>query len=362
MFAKNAPCRALRYSDELPENVVELFNDRHITFEEARNTPEPVMIGWCNPDDLSDGVVVNYAGALLTTGFVQYKRSVSAKALNFEVKEAMKKELELTGRKFLPRDRKKEIKEATKVRLLSRIPVQPSVTNIIIDQALKLVYVYSSSSAIIDEIRLLLEATCNLSAIYERTVVDFLPEESDMVDPEKFGEDFLTWLWYTNEVNSYATYANPSGDGLYDYSILPDEKIVVGNEFTGICSVNGDIREARNGIFNGKRVSKFSFILYMDSVSNPQGGRRIAACVLNKNLFFDRISFSQDLVQAAEDGNKDEAIVLFVNETTEHVYSFMQSAISEFCKIYFTGTWDKLQEEVWNWSRGDICLKAFADI
>ena len=361
MFSKNAPCRVLRYSEELPEDFAERVNKRCLTFEEARNTSEAVMLGWCNPDNLFDDNAMTYAGHLYVVGFVLYKRNVSSKALAYEVKRRAERELANTGKRFVSRERKKEIKEQVTVEFLSKTPVQPTITNVIIDPAKHLLYVYSSSNKVVDNVKQLFEVTAaNQTGVYERSAVDFIPPEEDLVDYEEYTENFLTWLWYTTETNSFKSYE--SGDDMQSaYSIVPDERIVVGDKDSGICSVNGDIREARNGIFNGKSVAKFSFSLVGDYQKGKTSGRMETSCMFNKDFFFNKIEFSIELFKDVVD-NREEYIAMYVHETTEHAYNFVATAVREFNKIYFTDEWKNLGREIWNWSRGDVCIKAFSDV
>lgn len=358
MFTKNAPCRVLRYTDELPEDFAKRINDRCLPFEQARETHEAVMFGWCNPDNLFDESALTYAGHLYVVGFVTYKRNVSSKAVAYEVKRRIENELDASGRKFMPRDRKKEIKEQVKINFLSKTPVQPTITNVIIDPVKRYIYVYSASSKVIDNIKLLFSATANCPSIgiYERSAIDFIPEEADLIDYEEYTSNFLTWLWYTTETNSFKSYqSNDSQQSIY--SIVPDEKIVVGDKQSGICSVNGDIREARNGVFNGKGVAKFSFAL----VGDYKTGRTETSCMFNKDFFFNKISFMVELYKDIID-NREEYIALYVHETTEHAYNFIATAVREFNTIYFSEEWGKLGREIWNWSRGDVCIRAFSDV
>ena len=60
--------------------------------------------------------------------------------------------------------------------------------------------------------------------------------------------------------------------------------------------------------------------------------------------------------------NREEYIALYVHETTEHAYNFIATAVKEFNAIYFTDEWSKLGREIWNWSRGDVCIRAFSDV
>lgn len=356
MFTKNAPCRVLRYSDELPEDFVKRVNERNISFEDAREAAEAVMFGWCNPDNLFDETALTYAGHLYVVGFVVYKRNVSSKAVTYEVKRRIEHELDASGRKFVSRERKKEIKAQVTIEFLRKTPVQPAITNVIIDPIKRNIYIYSASNKVVDSVKLLFEATTNCSSIFERSAVDFIPEEADLVDYEEYTENFLTWLWYTTETNSFKSYQ--SGDAIQStYSITPDERIVVGDKTSGICSVNGDIREARNGVFNGKGVAKFSFSL----VGDYKTGRTETSCMFNKEFFFNKIAFHLELFNGIAD-NREEYIALYVHETTEHAYNFIATAIREFNTIYFTDEWGKLGREIWNWSRGDVCIRAFSDV
>jgi hypothetical protein len=83
--------------------------------------------------------------------------------------------------------------------------------------------------------------------------------------------------------------------------------------------------------------------------------------MFNKEFFFNKIAFHLELFNGIAD-NREEYIALYVHETTEHAYNFIATAIREFNTIYFTDEWGKLGREIWNWSRGDVCIRAFSDV
>lgn len=116
---------------------------------------EGKAFGWCNIDDLTDtawAVSPPEKGEFMAFGLRVDTRKVPAPVLNLHLTEALRKEEEKAlaeGKDFSARKRKKELKEAIKAKLLSKVEPVPSQTDIAVSMDAGLVYVASTSSAVL---------------------------------------------------------------------------------------------------------------------------------------------------------------------------------------------------------------------
>lgn len=357
-FPKMTPFRVFRYNKDFSENYVDVFNNGIIT---DVNDPSyhgvETFGGWCNPDTGTGSAVV-YLGDRFEVGYVRYTRTVPAKALKFAVEKAVNNEKESTGGKVVSRARKREIKEQIKLRMLCSAPVQPTVFRVEINPSSMEITVFSASNTVLEEIKDKIRRDFDID-MYMETIVDHIPDD-DMVEIESVGEHFLTWLWYVSETDSFNTFEsikNPSKS----YTVSPDDRVVVGNTDTGKCSVSGDIREAKNGVFNGKGVTQFSFVLY--PASNMDGNHIPIPCVVNSGCLVDRVSFKGLPLSGKSEDSDAEADALMCLDTIEDVRDFIKSAFSRFWKSYSDAKeWQSLRREIWTWARGDVCIRAFEGV
>lgn len=356
-FPKMTPFRVFRYNKDFPENYVDIFNDGVIA---DVNDPSyhgmSTFGGWCNPDNERD-FVVNSLGEKFEVGYIRYVRSVPAKALKFAVDKAVKAEKIATGRP-VSRVRKRELKEMAKLRMLSEAPVQPSVTRIVVNPSAMEIIVFSSSNAVLEEIEFLMNKDFGLSMFME-TVVDYLPAD-DMVDVEGVGENFLTWLWYISETDSFNVFEG--GDKFFQrYTISPDDRVVVGNTSTGKCSVSGDIREAKNGVFNGKGVTQFSFVLYPSY--EDEDPHTPVPCTVNSGCLVDKISFKGLPLKDTTDEMDEEVNSILCIDAIDGVRDFLKRAFSRFWDEYSDlKKWESRKHEIWMWARGDVCIRSFEGV
>ena len=352
-FPRMTPFRVFRYSNEFPENFAETFNNGIIT-----DVNDPAYVGmehfggWCNPDDPTDkNSSVNYLGEKFEVGYVRYTRSVPAKALKFAVDEKVKKERMQSGR--VSRERKREIKDMYKNAMLREAPVQPSVTRIEVDPSRMEIIVFSSNNSVLEDIESRIVEDFGIK-VFGETLVDLIPGD-DMVEIEGVGEKFLTWLWYVSETDSFNTFEGCKTP-VTKYTISPDSRVIVGNADIGRCSVSGDIREAKNGVFNGKGVTQFSFVLY------PSGGVAIP-CVMNSGGFVDKVSFRGLPLSRGNAESDIEADALMCLDAIDEVRDFTKSAFHDFWNTYSDESkWQHMKEEIGTWARGDVCIRSFEGI
>ena len=357
-FPKTASVRVYRYGDKLPDNYSDIFIKGVI---EDENDPSYAGIesfgGWCNPDDIANkSTVVNYIGENFEVGYVRFTRTVPGKALKYAVDKAVKRECE-AGNK-VSRARKRELKELYKIRMLREVPVQPTVTRVIVSPASSEVMVFSSSNSILVEIVSMFRKCFGIS-LFQETIVDYIASD-DMCDVEGLGENYLTWLWYVSETDSFNQFSSAIDSDL-SYTISPDSRVVVGNADIGRCSVSGDIREAKNGVFNGKGVTQFSFVLYPSR--GEESYHTPIPCVVNSGALIDKISFKGLPLNGGSDELQSEADALMCLDAVESVRDFLKSSFSKFWEEFSNDkVWQAKKREIWTWARGDVCIRAFEGV
>ena len=357
-FPKMTPFRVFRYNKGFPENYTEIFdNGRIVNVSDSSYVGMSSFGGWCNPDNPRDSVV-NYLGEKFEVGYIRYVRSVPAKALKFAVNKAIEEERAATGKRTVSRARKKELKEEIKLRMLSRTPVQPTITRIEVNPSAMEITVFSSSNTVLEDIEDLMKRDFGISMFME-TVIDYLPAD-DMVEVEGVGENFLTWLWYISESDSFNVFESRKMPSKR-YTVSPDDRVIVGNADTGRCSVSGDIREAKNGVFNGKNVTQFSFVLYPDQ--DGIESHIPIPCVVNSGCLVDKISFKALPFSDGGDESEIEADALMCLDVIDDVRDFLKTAFSRFWEDYSNAEkWESRKHEIWMWARGDVCIRSFEGV
>lgn len=107
--------------------------------------------GWVNFDDMLDlawDVSVPEKGNFLTFAFRTDTRRVPAPVLKVEYEKALQEEMEKAqaeGKKFVSRERKKELKELVKAKLMAKTPPSPAVIDAALDMTTGQLLVGSTS-------------------------------------------------------------------------------------------------------------------------------------------------------------------------------------------------------------------------
>lgn len=113
---------------------------------------EEMARGWVNFDDMLDlawGMSVPEKGNFMVFGFRIDTRRVPGPVLRKEYGKALQEELEKAqaeGKKFVSRERKKELKELVKAKLMAKTPPSPAVVDAALDRTTGQLLVSSTSS------------------------------------------------------------------------------------------------------------------------------------------------------------------------------------------------------------------------
>lgn len=348
----NMPVVIYEYSGNIPENMDVLLQSKWVD----PYAPDAMCIeevaGFCNADSLlSNGCLFLYDNSGYGIGcYVRYKRTVSNKDVAFEVERELHKRR--TSGEFISKTAVKEIKERIKLGKLRDTTPRATKIPFIFDDENKRLYILTANVAIADKLQAELSALASIS-FYPVMALQYVPENREVDDIGGVSTDFLSWLWMESDEKSDLQFKSCI-DSSKIYTTQPGDIIKVKTPDGSTCSVRGDIREAKNGVFNGKKVDQYTFSLFTDGY--------IATVAVNPDLSPLRIS-TGNLGVLVDDEPEEEVRRNILIGTVKEVQDFLKSAYREFFKVYSDEkAWQAKQEEMFNWSRGDVCMKTFADV
>lgn len=185
---------------------------RTFSFTPIDSTPDRRSIGWTGAHDINDYTFEldtiaradNYIWALRID-----TKNIPGSTLNNELNIAIKNELQRTGRDFLSRDRKKELKEQVIMRLRTKMTPTPKTIQVVYDQTSNMIFVGTTSNAELEIFEDLAATTFDGNII--RLTADVMAEDILDGDPNEVLREiartsvgdinyaimtgFLTWLW-----------------------------------------------------------------------------------------------------------------------------------------------------------------------
>lgn len=173
------------FSDAPIERVEQGLSQFRI--QDIDTEPAELSIGWTN---LFDPFNPDFSGSsfLVASYFVFSlridKKSVPVKVINKHTDIQQKKRLEETGRDFLSKNERKQLKEEVKQRLLLRVPSVPNVFDLVWDYDHSQLWFFSTQKAANEELESLFLKSFNISLVklFPYTLADF---ELGLSDTEK---------------------------------------------------------------------------------------------------------------------------------------------------------------------------------
>lgn len=215
-----------------------------MAFKPIDETGDIKSTGWTSAMDINDSEFLTQTAA--TANFFVWcmridKRNVPAAALRNDVNKAIAQDIKRTGKNFLSRERKQEIKDQCYLRLRSRMPAVPKIVQCVYDGERDVIYFGSSSNddmltfeelffASFETVPVLVSPSDRAVAIMGDDVTTALMNihvgEGSVEYPLYC--DFLLWMWYKAETFKGGNFTLASGE----YSATVDEKVSV-VEFSG---------------------------------------------------------------------------------------------------------------------------------
>ncbi|MEN6465953.1 MAG: hypothetical protein ABFD62_12290 [Syntrophaceae bacterium] len=192
---------------DIPGDFSKIFDEmiRRFAFQHSFHVEK--LSGWTSIDNVLDTEFqfANYAvGEYLVFSMRIDKKTIPPSLLKVRVLEEEKKALGESGKKFLGRQRKEDIREKVKLELAGLIPPVPSFFEACWSPRGKMVYFCSLAAPAVEEFKDLFKRSfkMELSPFTPWDAVQTGPEaaavdgDSKPVPP---GRDFLVWLWFKAE-------------------------------------------------------------------------------------------------------------------------------------------------------------------
>lgn len=212
---------------------------RELAFKPIDEGTETKSSGWVSVDNINDTFMSTTAavGNFFLWGMRKDTRKVPGSVLRNEVSKAIANELKRTGKDFISRERRVEIRDQCYLRLLARMPATPKVTQCVYDGDRNVIYFGSSSTEDMltfeDLFFTTFGAVPTLPTPSDKAVAIMGDEITNVLSDMAAGSeggaefplfcDFLLWLWYKTETHNGGEFTIPSGT----YTALVKDRIGV---------------------------------------------------------------------------------------------------------------------------------------
>ena len=236
-------------------------------FMSIDDIPEPFSCGWVSWEDIADttwSVAPPEKGQYMAFALRIDTRRIPPALLDKEVSVALKAEetlLQEQGRKFVSRERKQELKEQVKLRLMRHTMPTPKQIGIIWDTLNNTVFALTTNDKELGYIK---------DLFYRSFHVELLEPEMnfDTAPPS----EFLAWFWFNSEVKS----------GFIDDGVIitTTEKMVLSSLGAGQVSTDGAAEEAKLALRLGKTLTSLG--VSMDD-SNVVGKAQLSGRINQMN-------------------------------------------------------------------------------
>lgn len=326
-------------------------------------TAEEKSYGWVTLPDINDLEFVNTTaiGSYHFFGLRIDKRNVPAATLRNEVTKMIEREMAQIGRS-LSRERKREIKEQAKLKLLARIPPVPKVIQCLISREDNLLYIGSTSKA---DIELVLDqVTETFDAAYEpiapinriekvlksevfADIISGLEKDTGNSDYTLWKE-FMLWLWWASETKSAVAEI-----GAHKYHFWVDGDIEV-HEWRGKTLTNKFVYKTKDDSYTYDDVkyslwkeehrypSKMTYVFEIDEETTY-----VMSLDATK---YSGVALKTPPVSLHGSGIQDEAPMLEKIYHIEAGMNFLEHQFLNFTKIRFNATnWEAHTKLIHSW-------------
>ena len=267
------------------------------------------------------------------TTFVYSERKVVRSILNAHLRDWIAKEEKLRGSR-VPRI---DVKEK-KAQLELTFPFVDTEVPCIFDSEHGRIILCSKNKKVVNAFITAMESLFDDNI----QLLDSLGTDGDVAE----SAEMLTFFWYAMESDSFMDFGGKvTPTACWDITVTGEDK--------ESCKVKGmALDEARKGIFNGKRVSEMSVALRNESHG------AIESIVLTSERGLHKLSFEVDEKEPLIIG---DCVKRGVDDALEYIRVMSGKYAEETSKdnldrrsAYYRGRF--------NWSKGDICVKAFEEV
>ncbi len=269
---------------KLPEDAIGRFEEKKgYSLDTVLDEPQ---IGWVSGRHLLDTQIdelTAYVAGYLKMTLRSAVRKIPPSFFKAEYQQEELAEMQATNSFFLSRKQVKEIKESIKERLLKEMPPALSGTTFVVDSNSDIMYLGAGSCTEIDKFLSVFHETIGFEPIplTAETSAEFLfridPDTLPRLDftessskthdvDTSFGRDFLTWIWFFQEVRGGTFDVSNIGEfGLSVQGPLTFSEEGVGAQETvvrrGLPTLSG---EARLALLSGKKLTRARILLVKD--------------------------------------------------------------------------------------------------
>ena len=345
---------------------------RQFAFQEIDDLPELQAYGWTCLEDMLDTewrTAPPHKGAYLLFSLRLDTRRIPPAIIKKQLSLAMKAEkekLEAQGKKFISRERKKELKEQVLLRLRQRFLPTPAEFNVVWEPDRNEVWFASTQGKMID---LFMEAFLNSFELHLEQIEPYSLAEGLLDDVEMgkldssestrftgepgsdglmlgnvLGEEFLTWLWFQSDV---APGAFVDKDG-QPFSVSMEQRIVVqggegdARETASVAGTLSPLTEARFGLGKGKKVTRATIRLEKDELAFQ--------LTLSADDFTLGSMKLPKVEKPAEDEDPD-AMLLERFYMMEVCLGLLESLYATFLRLRLSAAWGETVQEITAWIR-----------
>lgn len=276
-----------RLLDEVPQELWSSIPDslKKNALQDIDNTPEVRSLGWVTFEHLLD---TKWESAPPEKGeYIAFSlridtRRIPAAVFNKHFLLAMEEENRLIkeqGKQVVSRERRAEIREIVKLRLMVKTLPTPVVFDVVWATGINIIYFASTQGTVIELFTDLFLQTFGLHLetltplalgieIFKMADLAYTNEFEENTDTA-LGQDFLTWLWFRSETNPLDFVDAKS----QPFIINMERRIVVQGgegetlETTVVSGTLCELAEARLGLKRGKKVTQACMSLEQDSLS-----------------------------------------------------------------------------------------------
>ena len=275
---------------QIPEKL------RQFAFRDIDDLPEMQAYGWVCFEDMLDTEwrtappqKGNYFTFSLRLDTRRIPPAIIKKQLSLALK-AEKEKIQAQGKKFISRERKKDLKEQVLLRLRQRFLPVPAEFHVVWEPDRNEVWFASTQGKMIDLFMELFITSFGLHleqiepySLAEGLLDDVEMGKLDRCEATQFtmasgnegqmlssvlGEEFLTWLWFQSDVVPGA-FVNKEG---HPFSVSMEQRIVVqggqgdAKDTATVAGTLSPLTEARFGLGKGKKVTRATIRLEEDDL------------------------------------------------------------------------------------------------
>lgn len=363
-----------RIIDPIPSELLTQIPDklRQFAFRDIDDLPEMQAYGWVCFEDMLDRewrTAPPQKGAYLVFSLRLDTRRIPAGVIKKHVALALREEkerMESQGKKFISRERKKELKEHVLLRLRQRFLPTPAEFNVVWEPDRNEVWFASTQGKMID---LFMEAFLNTFDLHLEQIEPYSLAEGLLDDVEMgkldssestrftgepgsdglmlgnvLGEEFLTWLWFQSDVAPGA-FVNKEGR---PFSVSMEQRIVVqggqgdAKETASVAGTLSPLTEARFGLGKGKKVTRATIRLEKDELASQ--------FTLSADDF-TLGSMKLPKVEKPEEDDDPDAMLLERFYLMEVCLGLLESLYATFLRLRLSAAWGETVQEITTWIR-----------